>query len=131
MSTVGREIDKVRRVIAQSWSVAWIVAGVAVAGCVDDGGPRLSRVTPDRAGIGASVEIVGDRFCGSAADCTDVAAKLEIGIDSPIVQAPIASYTATSATFVVPTIASPGETDIVLTVNGRSSNALPFVVLVP
>lgn len=86
---------------------------------------------PDRAGIGATVEIVGDRFCGSAADCSVVAAKLEIGVDAPIVQAQIASYADTIATFVVPTIASPGETDIVLTVNGRSSNALPFVVLVP
>jgi len=108
----------------------WLIVTALVA-CADDGGPRLSRAVPERAGIGQSVEIIGDRFCGSASDCTSVGATVEIGLDAPIVQARIITYEATTATIEIPTIVSPGATDIILTVNGRSSNALPFEVLVP
>jgi len=99
--------------------------------CADDGGPRLTRATPEMAGIGATVELIGTRFCGMHADCAGVPAKVEFGIASPIALAPIHSLTDTSLTIQVPVLAAAGATDIVLTVDGRSSNALAFTVFVP
>lgn len=100
-------------------------------GCTASDGPVLTQANPPRAGIGQNVELTGERFCGMRADCIDVPAKVDIGIASPIVQARIVSYAATTATIEIPVIANPGSTEIVLTVDGRSSNALPFEVLVP
>ena len=101
-------------------------------GCADDGGPRLSSVSPASAGIGASVELRGDRFCGATANCADAGGHVELGITQPLVQAPVLDYADTSATIQIPALAPSGTTSIVLTVDGRSSNALAFeVLLVP
>jgi hypothetical protein len=91
----------------------------------------LIRATPSSAGIGASVELAGERLCGEHADCVAVAAKVELGIDPPMVQARILAYADTMATIEIPVIAPPGDTDILVTVDGRTSNPLAFVVLVP
>ena len=103
--------------------------GLALGACADDGGPRLDEVTPASAQAGASVEITGRRFCGTAVTCLGVAAKVEIGLDPPVVQAMVFTYTDMTATIQIPSISMPGKTDIVLTVDGRSSNALDFEVL--
>jgi hypothetical protein len=129
--------------------------GLALGACADDGGPRLDDVTPASAGPGASVEITGRRFCGAAVArgqeidrwsersedhrllgprvplagaCLGVAAKIELGLNSPIV-AMVFTYSDSTATIQIPSIAMPGTTELVLTVDGRSSNALEFEVL--
>ena len=107
-------------------AVVLVVIGACTA---DDGGPSLTDVTPASAAAGASVALTGERFCGTRADCVGVAAKVELGIDAPIVVAPVLAYAATSATIQVPMLAAAGATELVLTVDGRSSNALPFEVI--
>ena len=104
---------------------------LVLVGCTDDGGPRLTQAMPAMAGIGASVELSGTRLCGQHVDCVAVPAKVEFGIASPIVEAQITALSDTHATIQVPVLASAGATSIVLTVDGRSSNALDFTVFVP
>jgi hypothetical protein len=48
-----------------------------------------------------------------------------------MVQARILAFADTMATIEIPVIAMPGATDILLTVDGRTSNPLAFEVLVP
>ena len=98
--------------------------------CADDGaGPRLSDVTPARAVPGAAVELAGERFCGSTGECATVAAIVDLGLDPPLLRARVLAYAATSATIEIPALATPGLTSLVLTVDGRASNALDFEVL--
>jgi len=92
-----------------------------------ENGPHLSEVIPSISAPGSTIEIRGDHFCGARADCVNVPAKIELGIDSPI-EARVIAYADTSAMVEVPTTAPTGTTEIVLTVDGRSSNALAFTV---
>jgi hypothetical protein len=103
--------------------------GLALGACADDGGPRLDEVMPASAPPGSSVEIVGRRFCGETTSCLGVAAKVELGLEPPIVQAMVFAYSDSVATIQIPAVATPGKTAIVLTVDGRSSNTLDFEVL--
>ena len=104
--------------------------GVAVllAGCADDGGPRLDAVTPTSAGRGATVTLTGRRLCGTNADCTTAAGEVLIGLELPAVQAIVTMYGDTSAQIMIPQVAPIGPTHLVVTVNDRTSNALAFEV---
>jgi hypothetical protein len=107
---------------------AWLLA---VGACsVDDGGPRLAQVTPDAAAANAVVAITGTRLCGGG-DCTQIGAVIALGVNPPMVDAEIVSYTDTSASFIVPPIVAAGDTSIIVTVGDQSSNALDFEVLPP
>jgi hypothetical protein len=98
--------------------------------CADDGtGPRLHDVTPAQAAPGAAVALAGERFCGGAGECESVAAIVDLGLDPPLLRARVLAYAASSATIEIPALATPGATSLVLTVDGRSSNALDFEVL--
>ena len=99
-----------------------------IAACAaDDGGPRLESVLPDAAGRNATVMITGSRLCG-AGDCTHVAAAVQLGLDLPMIDAAISSYSDSAASVVVPATAPIGNTQIIVTVAGRSSNSLAFEV---
>jgi hypothetical protein len=108
---------------------AVLCLGLALGACADDGGPRLDEVTPASARAGTSVQIVGRRFCGDSQACLGVAATVDLGLEPPIVQAMVFAYSDTVATIQIPTTATPGKTELVLTVDGRSSNSLDFEVL--
>ncbi|MFT3695241.1 MAG: hypothetical protein QM831_19065 [Kofleriaceae bacterium] len=58
-----------------------------------------------------------------------VTSTIQIGLDLPAIDAQITAYTDTSATIVIPDLAATGDTEIVVTVNNRSSNGLAFTVL--
>lgn len=109
-----------------------LVVALALAGaCVDDGGPRLDTVSPASAPRGAIVTLTGTRFCGSAGsagDCDKAAGQIQIGLDQPV-RAQIVSFGPTAAKISVPQVAPAGDTELVLEVGGRSSNALAFQVL--
>jgi hypothetical protein len=106
---------------------AWVLVLAACAG--DAAGPHLVSVTPAAAARAARVMIAGERLCGPTADCTHVGATVQLGLTLPMIDAAVESYAAASATIVVPNAAPIGATEIVVTVDGRSSNALAFEVL--
>ncbi len=104
---------------------------LVLGGCAEDMGPRLNRAMPDAASPGGRVALTGQRFCADHVECAGVVAQVEIGLSPPMVQAQIVSYDDTSATIEIPTFAGTGMTELVLTVDGHSSNALAFQVLSP
>jgi len=101
----------------------------ALAGCADDGGPRLETVAPRSANRNATVTITGRRLCGTSGDCAHAAGEVQLGIEPPTVRAIVVGYSDTSAQVVIPPVAPLGASVLVVTVNERSSNALDFEVL--
>ena len=106
-----------------------MLAILGTAGCTDGTEPHLDRATPAAAAHGATVALSGARLCGTSNDCMHVTATIQIGLDLPTIDAPILGYTAGSATITIPDLAPTGMTEIVATVDNRSSNALAFEVL--
>ena len=102
---------------------------LALAGCADDGGPRLDAVTPAAALHGAMVTLTGSRLCGARGDCATAAGEVAIGLALPAVRAIVVSYSDTTAQVMIPDAAPVGDTALVVTVNERSSNALDFEVV--
>jgi hypothetical protein len=102
---------------------------VAVAGCADDGGPRLLAAMPSSARRSATVTLTGRRLCGARSDCTTAAGEVQLGIEPPMVRAIVVSYADTTAQIVIPPAAPVGGTSLIVTVGERSSNALDFEVL--
>ncbi|MGE0546476.1 MAG: IPT/TIG domain-containing protein [Kofleriaceae bacterium] len=101
----------------------------ALGSCADDGAPRLSSVAPPVAARGMMVTIDGDRLCGPSGDCDSAGGDVQIGLEFPYVKASVVSYSATRAVVVIPSVAPVGPTELVITVDGRSSNALALEVL--
>jgi len=100
-----------------------------IAGCSDDGGPRLEAVAPAAAPRNAMVEITGRRLCGLHGDCARAAGEVQLGLDPPTVRAIVLSYSDTRAEISIPPVAAVGKTVVVAIVDERSSNALAFEVL--
>ncbi len=109
--------------------VAALASGLLMVGCVDDQGPRLSSVSPSVAGHGAQVVVSGSRLCGSPADCEHAVGEIFIGLDASMVKVSVLEFGDTSAMIRIPDIAPAGTTQLVATVNERSSNAIDFEVL--
>ncbi len=101
---------------------------VVLASCASDGGPRLDSVEPAAASRGGVVTISGSRLCGTSGDCTNAAGEVLIGLTLPAIQALVQSYADTSVQIMIPQIAPLGPTELVVTVNDHTSNALPFEV---
>ncbi len=100
-----------------------------VAACGGQVGPRLDRAQPAAAARGAAVTLSGAGLCGTSDDCMAVTSTIQIGLDLPVISAPITSYSSTTATIVIPDLAPLGATELVVTVNDHASNALGFEVL--
>ncbi len=92
--------------------------------------PELTRVSPSGAAAGSSATITGSNLCGAAGDCAGAGGELDLGLDEPV-RAIVTSYAADEIVFTVPSIAPVGATQLVLTVDDDSSNALAFAVLAP
>jgi hypothetical protein len=106
-----------------------VAAFAAICACTrDDGGPRLDAVAPTSAPHDAMVVVAGSRLCGPIGECANVAAVVQLGLEPPMIDAPIVAYTPTSATFVVPQAAPIGATSVLVTVGNETSNALDFTV---
>lgn len=104
------------------WSLGALVA------CADDGGPRLLAATPAAAPRNAMVMLTGQRLCGGG-DCSTAAGEVQIGTEPPMVRAIVVSYADTAAQIVIPPVTPIGKTQLIVTVDERSSNALDFEVL--
>ena len=74
------------------------------------------------------VTLMGRRLCGANGDCATAAGQVQL-LESQVVKANVVSYSDTRADIVIPDIAAPGTTRIVVTVNERASNTLDFEVL--
>jgi hypothetical protein len=101
----------------------------AIAGCGDDGGPRLDAVSPASAPRGTMVTVEGRRLCGEPSNCETAAGEIQVGLELPAVKANVVEYADTMAVIVVPDLAKPGASVLIVTVNERTSNALDFEVL--
>lgn len=117
---------------------AWLLA-VALAACeggIDDPSPRIDELAPPEAQVGASVDILGVRFCGEdpnnvLADgrCSlPVTGFVTFGTAEGTERADIASWKAERITVTVPNIGA-GVTSVSVTVLGRQSNLEDFEVL--
>ncbi len=101
----------------------------ALAACADDGGPRLVAAAPAAAPRNATVMLTGQRLCGGGGDCAMAAGEVQIGTEPPMVRAIVVSYADTAAEVVIPPVTPIGKTQLIVTVDERSSNALDFEVL--
>jgi hypothetical protein len=106
-----------------------LLLGVALAGCVEERGPRLDAVEPVAAGRGALVTLLGRRLCGEPANCDAAGGKIQLGLSPPSVLARVVEYSDTRAVIQIPQIAPSGPTQIVVTVNEYASNAIDFEIL--
>jgi len=102
---------------------------LVVVGCTDDRGPRLESATPAAAPRGARVMLVGVRLCGEPPKCETAAGAIQIGLSPPTTLAAVIEYEDGAALIEIPMVTEVGSTEIVVTVNERSSNALAFEVL--
>jgi len=108
----------------------WLAGAVMlVAGCVDDGGPRLETATPAAAARNATVTLTGSRLCGASGDCATAGGQVQLGLALPVVRAIVVSYGDTAAQIMIPPVTPIGPTTLLVTVNERTSNALDFEVL--
>lgn len=111
------------------------VAALGLAACAPAVGPSVDRVEPSQAAHGATVTVYGEDFCGdgrAAGDgtCTTLPpGGVTFGLELPAARAEVVSWDDGTIRVTVPDAAPAGATDIVVTVDGRSSNAADFTVL--
>lgn len=103
-------------------------AGLALAGCAADAGPRLDRATPAAAARGARIDLAGARLCGPSGACERAGGRVQLGAAPPYAIAPVVAWADAAATVTVPVAAPLGPTELVVTVDGEASNALAFEV---
>jgi hypothetical protein len=104
----------------------------------DEGsGPVIHDIAPEAAAPGATVEILGNRFCGDGPDValedgscvTPPTGLISFGAGDEAVRAlGIQSWSHERIEVSVPGTAEPGATIVVVTVNGVASNEYPFEV---
>ncbi len=107
--------------------------GVVLCGCGADQGPRIEAIEPSTGQAGERVEITGARFCGDdvvvAADnaCDPLpAGYVSFGID-PQIDGMTVAWRDDRIEAIVPASAT-GTVQVVLTVDGRSSNGVWFEI---
>jgi hypothetical protein len=116
--------------LARGTSLAIVLAGAA--GCLGEGEdvppPRLASIQPERGTPGITVDLTGEHFCQNPTedDMSPCApSDAQIYFDTTTVVTAIADDD--SATAAVPML-PPGQVDVYLTVDGRASNRLEFMI---
>ncbi|HET9626116.1 MAG TPA: IPT/TIG domain-containing protein [Kofleriaceae bacterium] len=104
-----------------------VLAAAALAGCYDTG-PHLDSATPNPAFHNDVVTISGSNLCGDSGACAGAAGTVDLGINPPFVRMPVTSYGDGTITIVIPPVAPVGPTQLTVTVNDTSSNAIAFEV---
>jgi hypothetical protein len=104
------------------------LAAIVVAGCATGDAPGLDSAMPASARRGDPIVLRGTGFC--VPDCeTSPVGTVDFGVEIPQIRAVVVSWDETAIQVVVPQTVALGSTEIVVTVNDRSSNALAFEVL--
>jgi uncharacterized protein (TIGR03437 family) len=112
--------------VKRALAAALVAAG---GGCEAAGAPSLDSITPGAAAGGAIVELRGTGFCATA-DCSDSAVgAVDFGVEIPQIRAAVVTWTVDRISVVVPQSVDPGPTEVLVTANDRSSNAIDFEVL--
>jgi hypothetical protein len=115
---------------ARSW-LAWGLAMSAV-GCDAGGGPHIESVAPPAGRAGDAITLRGQAFCAGAGDRAEcwrqTAGFVSFGINPPSVRASVVSWDDTAIVVTVPDSVARGGTELVVTVDGLSSNAADFEV---
>ena len=110
-------------------------AAMGLAACQPGSGPTIDQITPAQAMRGATVTLHGDGFCGAGRDagdgtCTTLPpGAVDFGLELPAARATILSWSEGAIDVTVPSSAGIGATDVIVTVDGRSSNCGAFEVL--
>jgi len=105
-----------------------VVALALAGGCVDDGGPRMTALIPATATPGAVIEIDGERFCGPKGDCVNLAASIELDAQPSVIDLLPVTWSSNLVDAQIAAGSPTGTFQLVMTVDGRSSNALSLVV---
>ena len=95
--------------------------GLATA-CSSSKPPHITSVSPTDIVQDGMFTIAGTEFCGASGDCATASLDVQIGTNSPFFNAPPQTYTATSVVAIMPPEVSLGSTQLVMTVDGLSSN---------
>ena len=104
------------------------LAAAVVAGCAGVEAPELDTAMPASARRGDPVVLTGTGFC--VPDCdTSPAGSVAFGVEIPQIRGVVVTWNETAIQVVVPQSVATGSTEIVVSVNDRSSNALEFEVL--
>lgn len=141
MLTTNQCIERSRRarthILRLCWPVIVFACAVASCGGEEEGtGPVIHQVTPAAATPGATVEILGERFCGDGDAANDDGScivpptgLIGFGVAGEAIRAlDIQSWRHERIEVAVPGTAQPGATVIVVTVNGVPSNEYAFEV---
>ncbi len=113
----------------------WTAAALGLAACQPGSGPTIDRVEPVQAARGATVTVRGEGFCGEGRSVGDGSCEplppgsVDVGLELPMARALVQSWGEQSITVTVPDAARLGETVVIVTVDGRSSNGGDFEVL--
>lgn len=115
---------------------SWLLMIASVAACVGVDGPIVDAVAPSPARVNADITIAGRGFCGErGVEATGACVALpsgfvNFGLESPILRAELRSWTDEAIVAVVSSALPPGRgTEVYVTVDGRSSNAVTLEVL--
>ena len=103
------------------------LAAIAVAGCAGAGAPSIDQLTPATGRRGDAVVVHGDGFCVPDCDGSPMGA-VDFGLD-PLIRATALTWDATAIQVIVPQSVELGTTEVIVTVNDRSSNAVDFEVV--
>jgi hypothetical protein len=99
-----------------------------VAGCAAADAPHLDSAVPASSRRGDPVVLNGTGFC--VPDCDESpAGTVDFGVELPQIRALVVEWNATAIRVIVPQAVDVGATELLVTVNDRSSNALDFEVL--
>ncbi len=116
-------------------ALAGALAGCVLAGCADRSGPEIDRLEPATASRGATVTVRGGAFCGPAraaatGECvTPPSGAVDLGLALPMTRAPILAWSDAAISVQIPGEAPLGPTPLIVTVDGRSSNAATLEIL--
>lgn len=114
-----------------------VMLGVLGAlGCEAAEGPRIEAVAPAAARRGSAVVLSGEGFCGPREVRADGACQpnlpsghVDFGLEPPIARALVLTWRDAAIEVEVPGAVDTGATTVYVTVDGRSSNGVPFEVL--
>ncbi|HVV84244.1 MAG TPA: IPT/TIG domain-containing protein [Kofleriaceae bacterium] len=107
---------------------------LALAACSAAGGPAIDRLEPATASRGDSVTVRGAGFCGpdrvaDSGECTSPpSGAVDLGLSPPMTRATVLAWSDAAITVQVPGTAPLGPTALIVTVDGRSSNAATLEV---
>lgn len=115
--------------------VGALAIAATLLGCTGAGGPAIDRLEPPAAPRGATVTVHGDGFCGpdratATGACTSPpSGAVDLGLALPMTRAPILAWTDAAISIQIPGTAPLGPTPLIVTVDGRSSNAATLEIM--